>query len=115
KGIGNFGEAGITTNIVDYPTWGTTVTSKGKGISNAGDPDVEMLRIIADPGQVAMRAAGDPENADNYAFKHVKQNGETVYYRGLVTGPRHPNGGNEDFDLDVYTLALQQKPVHVAP
>ena len=28
--------------------------------------------------------------------------------RGLVTGPKRPNGRNEDFNLEVYTLGLTQ-------
>ncbi|WP_349984451.1 hypothetical protein ABRP17_016625 [Stenotrophomonas sp. WHRI 8082] len=113
KKVGNVGERGITTNIVTYDTWDTAVALKGKGISNAGDPEVEMARDLADPGQIAMRAAGQPDVQDAYAFKVERPSGEIEYLRGLVTGPRTPGGRNEDFVLHVYSLALNQVPVEV--
>jgi hypothetical protein len=114
KGIGSFGETGTSTNVVSYDQWGSLVVSKGKGMTDAGDPEVEMLEIAADPGQVAMAAAGAPSVKDNYAFKHTRQDGSTRYYRGLVMGPRYPGGRNEDITLLLYTIALNQLPLNVA-
>jgi hypothetical protein len=115
KGVGSLGETGLNTNIVNYDTWGSLVVSKGKGLTDAGSADVEMLRIQNDPGQIAMIAAGLPTNSDNYAFKQVLQDGTTRYFRALVAGPRNPGGRNEDFDLRVFTLGLNQAPIEVAP
>lgn len=115
KAVGSLGEIGLNTNMVNYDTWGSLVISKGKGLTDAGNADLEMLRVPADPGQVAMRAAGAPTNINNYAFKVDLQDGTTRYFRALVGGPRHPTGRNEDFDLDVYTLALNQSPLDIAP
>jgi len=115
KGVGSRGEIGLNTNMVSYDTWGSVVVSKGKGLTDAGGGDVEMLRIPNDPGQIAMRTAGTPTNTNNYAFKETLQDGTTRYYRGLVGGPRHPGGRNEDFDLNVFTLALNQPPLDVPP
>jgi hypothetical protein len=116
KGVGNLGETGTTTNMVSYDEHATDVSQKGKGISNAGDPDVECRRIGDDPGQIQMRAA--TETKLSYAFKREMDNspnatgtGTTRFNRGLVAGPRIPNGGNEDFDLEVYTLGLNQKQI----
>jgi hypothetical protein len=106
KKVGNVGERGITTSIFTYETWDTAVALKGKGISNAGDPEVEMARDLADPDQTAMRAAGQPDVQDAYACKVERPSGEIEYLRGLVTGPRTPSGRNEDFVLHVYSLAL---------
>lgn len=118
KGVGSFGQTGTETNIVSYDELGTEVTQKGKGISNAGDPEVECRRIGDDPGQVQMRAAA--ETTASYAFKYELDdtpsggtNGTTRYNRGLVTGPMSPNGRNEDFDLEMYTLGLNQKQIIV--
>lgn len=113
KKVGSVGERGLTTNIVTYDTWDTAVALKGKGISNAGDPEVEVARVLDDPGQVAMRAAGLPSVTDAYAFKVERPSGEIEYLRGLVTGPRTPGGRNEDFVLHVYSLALNQVPIEV--
>lgn len=113
KAVGSVGELGLNTNIVSYDTWGSIVVSKGKGLTDAGSADVEMLRVADDPGQIAMRAAGAPTNKNNYAFKIDLQDGTTRYFRALVGGPRHPGGRNEDFDLDVYTLGANQSTLDI--
>lgn len=118
--VGSVGETGLTTNIVTYDTLDTEVTQKAKGISNAGDPTVECARKYDDAGQIAMRAAA--KTNFNYAFKLERNDApdaETtntiIYNRGLVTGPTRPNGRNEDFDLEVFTLGLQQDEIVVNP
>jgi len=118
-GVGSVGETGTNTNIPTYDTLGTDVINKGKGISNAGDPEVEVARIATDPGQIEMRAAAATRS--NYAFKYEQDdiitagtgNGTTYFNRGLVTGPRHPNGRNEDFVLEMFALGLNQKEITV--
>ena len=116
KGVGNVGQTGTDTNVVSYDELATEVTQKGKGISNAGDPEIECRRIGNDPGQIEMRRA--TTTTSSYAFKYELNNsggtnGTTFYNRGLVMGPTRPNGGNEDFDLEVYTLGLNQKEIVV--
>lgn len=115
RGVGSHGETGPNTNILTYDTWDTTVTQKAKGMTDAGSPEIELSRIATDAGQIIMRTAGDPLNPLNYAFKIERNDritptgtGTCLYNRGLVGGPRRPNGRNEDFDLEVYTLGLQQ-------
>lgn len=108
--VGNLGERGANTNIVSYDTYDTETTLKGKGITNAGDPQLELAQDLADPGQVALRTAA-ASKSDNFAFKITRQNGDIQYLRGLVTGPVEPGGRNEDFVLNVFTLALNQLPV----
>ncbi len=114
KKVGSAGERGISTNILTYDTWDTQVALKAKGITNAGDPQVEVAEDLTDPGQTAMRAAGDPYNKGNYAFKVERSDGSLEYWRGLVAGPNIPGGRNEDFRLNVFTIALQQAPIVVA-
>lgn len=121
KGIGNLGETGKSTNILTYPTWDTKVAQKAKGITDAGSPTLEVARIPTDAGQEILRAAAAVGNNNNYAFKILRADGPvggtgTVQYnRGLVAGPTRPNGANEDFDLEVFTLALQQEEIVVNP
>lgn len=122
KGVGSHGETGTTTNILTYDTWDTDVAQKAKGISNAGDPEIEIARDPDDPGQVILRTIASTNY--NYAFK-IEANDKpnnlsgskptTRYNRGLVTGPRTPHGRNEDFDLEMFTLALQQREILVDP
>jgi hypothetical protein len=121
KGIGSLGETGKSTNILNYPTWDTTVTQKAKGLTDAGSPDLEVARIPTDPGQMILRAAGAVGNNNNYAIKILRAdgttatNGSVMYNRGLVTGPKRPNGRNEDFDIEMFTFALQQEEIVVNP
>jgi hypothetical protein len=119
-GVGSFGEVGTQTNILTYDTWDTDVIQKAKGMSNAGDPEVEVARNPSDTGQTALRTAADTNN--NYAFKITRNDTPsggtsptTIYIRGLVAGPRRPQGRNEDFDLEIFTLGLQQKEIVVDP
>jgi hypothetical protein len=120
KSVGSMGEVGNNTNILTYDTWDDDVVQKAKGMTDAGSPEIELARIPTDPGQIILRAAAGSNQ--NYAFKIVRNDpnaGGTVgtvrYQRGLVVGPRNPQGRNEDFDLEVFTLGLQQKQITVDP
>lgn len=120
KAVGSHGEIGANTNILTYDTWDTVVVQKAKGMTDAGSPEIELARIPTDPGQEALRAAALTNL--NYAFKILRNdpaniNGDptTIYYRGLVTGPRLPLGRNEDFDLEIFTLGLNQLALTVNP
>lgn len=117
KGVGSLGETGSSTNIVTYDTWDMSVMQKGKGLTDAGSPDLEVARLPTDPGQIALRAAAKNRGAQ-YLFKKVGNDPATsggtpsVYYNaGIVTGPRRPNGRNEDFELEVFTLGFNQEEV----
>lgn len=120
-GVGNMGETGKTTNILQYPTWNDTVIQKSKGLTDAGSPTLEVARNPSDAGQEILRTAGAVGNTNNYAFKILRADapiggtGTIIYNRGLVGGPTRPNGGNEDFDLENYTLGFQQEEIVVNP
>lgn len=111
--VGSVGEFGINTNILTYDMLDTVVAGKAKGITNAGDPVIEVARVDDDAGQQALRTAGAPNYYEPHAFRYTRQDGSVEYLRGLVTGPNQPNGRNEDFDLLLFTLALVQAPLHV--
>lgn len=118
--VGRIGEMGTTVNIVSYSTLDNAVQEKGKGVANAGDPEVEVARVYNDPGQIALRAMA--KTNQNYAFKTVSADAPTeshtdttIYSRGLVVGPRRPNGQREDFELEIYTLGLNQLEVVADP
>lgn len=119
-GVGNVGETGTSTNILSYNTWSDDVIDKGKGMSDAGSPTVEVARDGNDAGQNALRAAALVNQ--KYAFRVIYGDpaiiggvGTIAYHRGLVTGPTHPNGRNEDFILEVFTLGLVQREIIVNP
>lgn len=110
--LGNSGDTGTTQNIVNYPTWDRNVTCKGKGEANAGDPDIEF-QDVASAGMDQMLAAAAVDNTNNYAFKYVWADGSVEYNRGIVTGPRYPKGGNEDFKRVAFSLGLNQVAIAV--
>lgn len=118
--VGNVGETGNKTNMLTYDTWDTDVVQKAKGMTDAGSPTIECARNPTDAGQIILRAAAATNL--NYAFKKVGNDNVAVgtqptirYNRGLVSGPTEPNGRNEDFDLEVFTLGLQQRQITVDP
>lgn len=120
KNVGSVGEAGTNTNVVSYDELATDVDQKQKGRSNAGDPVIECARNATDGGQIAMRAAA--LTRFNYAFKFEYADKPSddytntiVYNRGIVAGPVRPNGRNEDFIVENFTLGLNQREIVVAP
>lgn len=117
KSLGSRGEMGKTTNMLTYDTWDTVVIQKAKGMTDAGTVTVEVARLPFDPGQNILRAGGAVGNNNNYAFMELRADGTTptngtrIYNRGLIGGPTRPGGRNEDFDLEVFTLGLQQEEI----
>lgn len=118
--VGSVGETGVNENILTYDTLDTAVSDKAKGVANAGDPTVEVARIFDDAGQIALRAAAKTNL--KYAFKIERNDSpdgvltNSIFYnRELGSGPTRPNGRNEDFDLEVYKLALVQLEIAVDP
>lgn len=120
-GVGSRGEMGKMTNILNYDTWDDTVIQKAKGLTDAGSPELEVARIPTDAGQIILHTAAAVGNNNNYAFKELRADGAVggtgsiFYNRGLVAGPTHPGGRNEDFDIEVFTLAFQQEEIVVNP
>lgn len=120
KHIGMIGDMGAQENILNYDELETDVIQKSKGLINAGDPTVEVARTPSDNGQKALNAAALTKY--NYAFKITDEDipaggttPSTYYNLGMVTGPNRPGGRAEDFILEVFTLALNQREVVVAP
>lgn len=119
--VGNIGETGINTNMVTYDELSTLVSQKAKGVSNAGDPTVELAREPTDAGQIILNAISVPTDTNSYAFKWEKNDApagftNTIhYYRGLCVGPTRPNGGVEAIDLEVFMLGLNQIELTVNP
>lgn len=107
--VGMIGESGASTNLPTYDEFDTDVIQKGKGITDAGSTPIEVSLNLADPGQDALRAASlEP---DNFAISWVDDDGITHYQRGHVTGPTAPNGRNEDFRRQVFTMGWNQREV----
>lgn len=119
--VGSVGDFGATSNIVNYDTLDEDVTTKQKGVANAGDPEIEVASVYDDAGQVILRSFGDPTELDNMAIKIERNDGPSgmtntiIYSRGVVSGPTYPGGGSDDFELERFTVGLNQLPIRVNP
>lgn len=119
KGVGSIGQTGTNDNIVSYDEMDSDVLPKSKGISNAGDPPIELSRKATDNGQIAFRNAGLTKEA--YAFKITDGDATedftptTYYLRAIVGGPTKPNGRQENFDLETYVLGCIQRELQIDP
>jgi hypothetical protein len=119
--VGNIGQTGTETNLVSYNELSTLVTQKAKGVSDAGSPPIECARNPTDAGQVIMRTISVTTDTNSYAFKYEKNDApagftNTIhYYRGVCVGPTRPNGGVEDFDLEIFMTGLNQVELTVNP
>lgn len=116
--VGNVTEMGTTTNFPKYDDLSTIVSQKGKGVSDAGNPTIEVARNDLDAGQILMRSYGAPTDENAYAFKITDKpvsgfSPRIHYNRGKVAGPTRPNGRVEDFNVEVFTLALEQQEIIV--
>ncbi|NLS03623.1 hypothetical protein HGP14_09655 [Rhizobium sp. P32RR-XVIII] len=119
--VGNLGDYGASPNMVNYNTLDTEVTSKAKGVEDAGELSIEVARIFDDVGQIAMRAAAATKF--NYAIKIEYADAPTedwsntvMYAAGPVSGPQMLGGSTDDFIRESYTVAFtDQRPIFVAP
>jgi hypothetical protein len=117
---GMIGDIGSSSNIINYDTLNTDVSQKQKGVTNAGDPQLEVARDYDDPGQILMRTYADTKF--NYGFKVVNDdapsasfNGSIIYLRGMVASAVNVGGRVDDFDLETYNIALNQRPLRQDP
>jgi hypothetical protein len=119
--VGNIGDFGATSTMNSYNTLDEPVSQQQKGTASAGSPQIEVASVAADAGQVILRTFGDPLNQANMAIK-IERNDKitpstgtnTIFYsRGVVSGPLYPGGGSDDFDLERYTIGLNQLPIRV--
>ncbi|MBN7804909.1 hypothetical protein JZX86_05960 [Agrobacterium rosae] len=121
KSVGNLGDYGAAPNIVNYPTLDTDVTSKAKGIEDAGDLSIEVARIFDDPGQIAIRAAAGTKFYYAVQVEYADAPGPdwsntSMYAAGPVSGPMLMGGGTDDFIRESYTVAFSdQRPIFENP
>jgi len=119
--VGNLGDYGSAPNMVTYNTLDTQVSSKAKGVEDAGELSIEVARIFDDPGQIAMRAAAATKF--NYAIRIEYADAPSedwsntiMYAVGPVSGPQLLGGSTDDFIRESYTVAFtDQRPLFIAP
>lgn len=115
KRVGSFPEFGRNEPIASYMTHDSGVL-KGKGSNNIGDGDMEVAHVYNDAGQILMRTAGSGKldwvikvvHADATGSANPELAATTEYIRCIISGPRNPSGGDEEFVRDVYSLGGKQ-------
>jgi len=87
--MGAIGDAAalITTALINRGR-----DAKQKGTSNAGSMQNVFAILEDDAGQIALLAAAEPSNKNNYAFKILLSNGATRYFIGLVMQSQEAGG-----------------------
>jgi hypothetical protein len=87
---------------------------KQKGTSNAGSMQNVFSILEDDPGQLAVIAAAEPANKDNYAFRIDLSNGAKRYFVALAMSSQEAGGeANTISDMNV-TLEINSNVVKVA-
>lgn len=119
--IGNLGDYGVSPNIVNYNVLSTEVSSKAKGVEDAGDLTIEVARVFDDVGQVAIRAAADTKFVWGIKIEYADAptddySNTIVYAAGIVSGPQLLGGGTDDFIRESFSVGFtDQKPITINP
>ncbi|WP_057464363.1 hypothetical protein [Pseudovibrio sp. POLY-S9] len=117
--VGSLPESGTQDNMVSYNTIDKEVSSKSKGVANAGDGSLEVAHNPNDKGQDAIRAHAATSYL--YATAHELPNapnagstGTVRYNLARIGGPANGGGGVDDFIVDTYALGFtDQRQVEV--
>lgn len=109
--MGAVGDAAqvITTSLINR---GRDV--KQKGTSNAGSMQNVFAVIDDDPGQIALIAAAEPSNKDNFAFRIDLPNGAKRYFVGLATTAQEAGGEANTIGNLNATIEINSNIVRVA-
>lgn len=119
--VGRIGDFGPDAKINSYMTLDEVVVQKQKGTADAGSPELEVASLPTDAGQIILRTFGDPLYVDNMAIKIERNDGDpgktnTIFYsRGIVSGPVLKGGSGDDFEVEVFSINLNQLPIRVNP
>lgn len=93
---------------------------RGKGVFDPGEAALTWARSIGDPGQAAIKAAG--ETSQCYAIKvelsdapAANQTNTVFYFQGTVGAVQLNGGGPNDVAQESTTVQLQDRPIEVPP
>jgi hypothetical protein len=112
------GAIGDAVALISTPLINRGRDVKLKGTANAPSMQNQFAVLPADPGQVALIAAGVPSNKNNYAFKIEGNEGGTSpserLFIGLVMGTPEQGGGANTAQLMSATIEINSNIVKVA-
>lgn len=114
KDVGTIPEYGRNEAPATYDAFSGIV--KGKGSNDAGGGDFIMAYHAEDLGQIEMRSHGAQRRNVCFKIEHPDATGTanpdksaTIdYLRGVLSGPRHPQGGTNDFEREAYAFGCNQ-------
>lgn len=115
----NAGPVGDGVNLITTQIINRNRDTKQKGTAAAPSMDNQFVVIAADPGQVALIAAGQPSNKNSYAFRiDGNESGVSTvskrYFIGLVMGTPEQGGGANTARLLSATVEINSNIVSVA-
>lgn len=114
------GVAGDASALITVPLINRSRDVKLKGTANAGQMQNNFASLPDDPGQIALLAAAQPSNKDNYAFRvdlsDVPSPGvpSKRYFVGLVMSGQEQGGGANTAQLMAATIEINSNIVRVA-
>lgn len=111
------GAADISTTLINRDR-----TVSQKGAADAGVMSNVFAYIPDDDGQIALIAAGQPSDKNNYGFKVVGNETSDVsgfepsvmYFIGTVMGTQEPGGGANTIRKLTANIKINSNVVHVA-
>lgn len=110
--IENFGNHGVTANIVEFTPVATAVVTKLKGRRNYGTMNLMIGSIPSDAGQTILEAASESNN--HYSAKMLYPDGEIHYLDVLVASKEYQDGSVDDPMKIACSFAVCRKPVVIA-
>jgi hypothetical protein len=87
---------------------------KSKGTANAGSMENRFVEMENDAGQIALLAASEPTNKNNYAFKLLYPNGSQRLFVAMATTGQNEGGEANSIHGLSATLEINSNIVKVA-
>lgn len=116
--IENFGNHGMTAQILTFTAVEDAVIQKLKGSKDYGTMSMMLANIPSDAGQVILAAAGESQNRYSARIDYPLGDGEATkekhYIDALVATREHQDGDANAIRKLAVALAICKKPIEVA-
>jgi len=116
--VENFGNHGMTAQIIEFTAVADAVVQKLKGSKNYGTMSMMLGAVPGDAGQVLVEAAAESSNRYSAKLTYPLGDGEITaevhYLDVLVASKENQDGAVNDVRKLAVALAVCKKPVVVA-
>lgn len=109
--VENYGNHGVTAQVVEFTPVDTATVNKAKGSKNYGTMSLMIGSVPGDSGQVILAAAAESNN--HYSAKLTYPDGEIHYLDVLVSKKENQDGSVNDISKIAVDFAICRKPVVV--